>query len=237
MVAGDQATAGVLLLSLGLYYALVHGPLTRRIPAASVFLLWFTLAYLLCLKIYKPSIQNTKRRVLYVVLSMLVSIELTILTKFVLQSRAVRKLADSLWHSICRSVLGMLSGIAFACYLFGMANNGLLESSVKKAMFVLCFALAGLLFKEWAVGFLGSYLVALGIDCFWRTGYIAHMAQLADLLPLMGTVSYRTGQDVMCLQALVLVLAAAGAALRWWLMVRRLKAKLSDDLFALETIE
>ncbi|KAI8318215.1 hypothetical protein GQ54DRAFT_300669 [Martensiomyces pterosporus] len=220
-VNGDEGLAGVLLLVAGLYLTFLAHRYARATPWVSVLLMWFSLVYFLCVKIYPPLPQSSKRHVLYVVLSVLLSCALTLCVwcagGFI---KAVRFGGEEIggFGFLC---LGGLAGVSLSFYLLAMYDMGLVPSSGGRAAFTVFWVvlLGGLtVFRPRRLiavcsPIVGAYMFVLGVDCFAHTGYSFHLSFFTGTLY---SQFYHTTRSAMALQATALVMAVLGSSFQHW---------------------
>ncbi|KAJ2559680.1 hypothetical protein EV175_000225 [Coemansia sp. RSA 1933] len=238
MISPDRCIAGLLLLLLGVYFLGFYRTLVHRSPhAASVFLAAFSLAYLCSMAAYRPSAANHARRGVYVALSAVLGLQMSLL---------MLCLAKPRHHWFGRAIHGCVAGLALALYISGMAPGGLVIQKGARAAYAVIWCAACtwaiLVCSQWmdtvCAVILGAYLLPLGVDCFAHTAYVAHVGVFffGSVNPILGVIGYAPTKAAFGLQAAALILAASAGALRYWWSRRRLRAKFqgcdddADDL-------
>lgn len=214
MVSADRIVGGITVMvsSLGLQYR-------PKQETMSVCIAAYCVTLLVCLAVDSPNSKAAvSRHVVFVILACLSGIGTSMASSHCLSARHHQWMGH-----FC---LGALSGIALGIYLMGMYTAdpyGLVgHSGVKRAMAFLglsvpmsaVMVLAPGRFHAVGSALASSLGIVMGVDCWWKTGYVELVGAVCDV---GGVIYGPMGRGAVWMQAVALLLALVlGMCQRYW---------------------
>ncbi|PVU98314.1 hypothetical protein BB559_001680 [Furculomyces boomerangus] len=154
------------------------------------------------------------RKNLYLAVSIIggyiVAVVMTVINRFI-----------NLGYIFSIMIQGLFSSVCLSFYLMSFANNGLIESSAGKFIFVSIFAviittsnlISPFVTNPIICPIIGAYFFIFGIDLFVRSGWVLHAAVITDSY---SDAYYYISKTTALESVLVLLIATIGIIFQTW---------------------